>query len=192
MDLKDIRLGFALTGSFCTLQAAFEQMEKLVEMGAKVQPVMSEMVYQTDTRFGAARTFIERAEALCGCPVMHRITETETIGPKNLLDAMLVAPCTGNTLGKLAHGVNDTAVTMAVKATLRNKKPVIVAVSTNDGLGASARNIGMLLNTRDFYFVPVRQDDCKKKPNSIIADMDKIPEAVQLALDGFQLQPILC
>ena len=103
MDLKDIRLGFALTGSFCTLQAAFEQMEKLVEMGAKVQPVMSEMVYQTDTRFGAARTFIERAEALCGCPVMHRITETETIGPKNLLDAMLVAPCTGNTLGKLAH-----------------------------------------------------------------------------------------
>ena len=158
MELQGLNIGYAFTGSFCTLAKAFDIMQQMKEEGAEIFPVMSENVYYTDTRFGTAETFIKKAEEICGREVMRRITETEVIGPKNLVDVMVVAPCTGNTLGKLANGVNDTAVTMAVKATVRNAKPIVIAVSTNDGLSGSAKNIGMLLNYKKFFFVPFEQE----------------------------------
>ena len=134
-------------------------MQQLLDEGADVTPIMSDAVYETDTRFGRAADFIEKAEQMCGKPVMHKISETEIIGPKNLFDILIVAPCTGNTIGKLANGINDTPVTMAVKATIRNSKPIVIAVSTNDGLSGSAKNIGMLLNYKKYFFVPFEQED---------------------------------
>ena len=158
MELEGTRLGYALTGSFCTLSKSFDIMQQLIDEGAVVTPIMSDAVYSTDTRFGNAKDFVERAEEMCKTKVMHTIYETETIGPKNLFDILVVAPCTGNTIGKLANGINDTAVTMAVKATIRNSKPIVIAVSTNDGLSGSAKNIGMLLNFKKFFFVPFEQE----------------------------------
>ena len=158
MELDGVRLGYAFTGSFCTLSKSFDIMQQLLDEGADVTPIMSNAVYETDTRFGEAAKFIERAEQMCQKPVMHKITETELIGPKNLLDMLVVAPCTGNTIGKLANGINDTPVTMAVKATIRNSKPVVIAVSTNDGLSGSAKNIGMLMNYKKYFFVPFEQE----------------------------------
>lgn len=191
MELDGLRVGYAFTGSFCTLAKSFDIIQQIIEEGATVTPIMSENVYNTDTRFGTAEDFIKRAEEMCKTSVMHLITETEVIGPKNLLDVIVVAPCTGNTLGKLANGVNDTAVTMAVKATVRNKKPVVIAASTNDGLSGSAKNIGMLLNYKNFYFVPFEQDDPVKKPNSLVAKFNLVIPTVKLALEGVQIQPVL-
>ncbi len=191
MELKGLKIGYAFTGSFCTLAKSFDIMQQIIDEGAIVTPIMSENVYNTDTRFGTAAEFIAKAEEMCKNPVMHLITETEVIGPKNLLDVLVVAPCTGNTLGKLANGVNDTAVTMAVKATVRNKKPIVIAVSTNDGLSGSAKNIGMLLNYKNFYFVPFEQDDSVKKPNSLVAKFNLVIPTVKLALEGVQIQPVL-
>lgn len=191
MELDCLRVGYAFTGSFCTLAKSFDIMQQIIDEGASVTPIMSENVYNTDTRFGTAGDFIKKAEEMCKNPVMHLITETEVIGPKNLLDVLVVAPCTGNTLGKLANGVNDTAVTMAVKATIRNKKPVVIAVSTNDGLSNSAKNIGMLLNYKNFYFVPFEQDDSVKKPNSLVAKFNLVIPTAKLALEGVQIQPVL-
>ena len=158
MELEGLKIGYAFTGSFCTLAKSFDIMQQIIDEGAEVFPIMSENVYGTDTRFGNAADFIQRAEDMCKNKVMHSITETEVIGPKKLLDIIIVAPCTGNTIGKLANGINDTAVTMAVKATVRNAKPVVIAVSTNDGLSGSAKNIGMLLNYKKFFFVPFEQE----------------------------------
>lgn len=158
MELEGLKIGYALTGSFCTLAQSFNIMQQIIDEGADVIPIMSETVYSTDTRFGTAEEFVARAEEMCKKPVMHLITETEVIGPKNLLDMLIVAPCTGNTIGKLANGINDTAVTMAVKATVRNSKPIVIAVSTNDGLAGSAKNIGMLLNYKKYFFVPFEQE----------------------------------
>lgn len=158
MELDGVRLGYAFTGSFCTLSRSFDIMQQLIDEGADVTPIMSDAVYETDTRFGEAAEFIERAEKMCQKPVMHKIIETELIGPKNLLDMLVVAPCTGNTIGKLANGINDTPVTMAVKATIRNAKPIVIAVSTNDGLSGSAKNIGMLMNYKKYFFVPFEQE----------------------------------
>lgn len=158
MELDGIKIGYGLTGSFCTLEKSFSAMESLVAAGAEVTPIMSEAVFCTDTRFGTAKDFIKRAEDVCGRPVMHKITETELIGPKKLLDIMVVAPCTSNTAGKLACGINDTSVTMAVKATIRNGKPVVLAISTNDGLLGSAKNIGTLMNYKNYFFVPFEQE----------------------------------
>lgn len=158
MELEGLKIGYAFTGSFCTLARSFDIMQQIIDEGAEVIPIMSEAVYTMDTRFGNALDFVKRAEEMCKNPVMHLITETEVIGPKNLLDMLIVAPCTGNTIGKLANGINDTAVTMAVKATIRNAKPVVLAVSTNDGLSGSAKNIGMLLNYKKFFFVPFEQE----------------------------------
>lgn len=158
MELEGLKIGYAFTGSFCTLAKSFDIMQQIIDEGAYVTPIMSDAVYTTDTRFGKASDFIERAEEMCKTKVMHKILETETIGPKNLLDMLIVAPCTGNTIGKLANGINDTAVTMAVKATVRNAKPIVIAVSTNDGLSGSAKNIGMLLNYKKFFFVPFEQE----------------------------------
>lgn len=189
--MEGITVGFAFCGSFCTLEQAVRQLEKLSENGMNIIPIMSETTYATDTRFGAAKDFIDRIEGCCGKKIIHTIKDAEPIGPKKLLDALIIAPCTGNTIGKLALGITDTAVTMATKAHLRNARPVLIAAATNDALGASAKNIGLLLNSKHLFFVPMRQDDPIHKPNSLISDFDKIPEALEAALAEKQLQPCL-
>ena len=184
------RLGLALCGSYCTYEKLFKAAEKLAESYDLV-PIMSENAAETDTRFGTATEHIKRLMLLSGHKVVTTIAEAEPLGPKTPLDALLIAPCTGNTLAKLAHGITDTAVTMAAKAHLRNGRPVIIALSTNDGLSGSAENIARLLNRKHFYFVPFRQDDPAKKPRSLQADFNLLEETVQAALQGRQLQPIL-
>ena len=185
-------VGFAMCGSFCTFKRVIPQMKELKDRGYRVIPIMSQTAYSTDTRFGAARDFIEKIENICGEKIVHTISDAEPIGPKKLLDVLLIAPCTGNTLGKMANGITDTSVTLAAKAHLRNIRPVIIAVSTNDALGAAAKNIGLLMNSKNIYFVPMKQDDAKEKPNSIVADFDLIPETVKSVLaNNIQPQPIL-
>lgn len=191
MDLKGVKIGFALTGSFCTFSIVLPEIANLVGEGACVVPIMSETASETDTRFGKAEDFKNKIEELTGNKVINTIYKAEPIGPKNLLDLLVVAPCTGNTISKLACGITDTAVTMAAKASLRNENPLVVAVSTNDGLGASAKNIGMLLNSKNIYFVPFTQDDPEKKKNSLVARMELIVPTVKLAAEGKQLQPVL-
>ena len=191
MNLKGKNIGFAMTGSFCTFAKVFEELPRLLETGANVLPIFSQNAQSTDTRFGKAIDFIEKIENLTQNKIIKTISEAEPIGPKKLLDALIIAPCTGNTLGKLANGITDTTVTMAAKSTIRNQKPVIIAVSTNDGLGASAKNIGMLLNMKNIYFVPFNQDDPIKKEKSLVADMSQIVKTAELALEEKQLQPII-
>lgn len=192
MDLKGRSIGFAMTGSFCTFARVMKELEILAAKEAKLFPIMSEMAYNTDTRFGSCEDFRNRMEMLCGNPIIKSVKEAEPIGPKGFLDLLIIAPCTGNTLAKLASGIADSSVTMAAKAHLRNQKPVLIAVSTNDGLGSAAKNIGVLLNNKSVFLVPFGQDDCIKKPNSLVADMSKITDAAEAALDFKQLQPILC
>lgn len=187
-----IRLGFAMCGSFCTFQKVLFEMQNLVKEGYDVFPILSETAYSTDTRFGKAVDFQKQIEEMTGHPIVHTIFGAEPIGPKKLLDVLLLAPTTGNTLGKLANGITDSAVTLAFKAHLRNERPVVLAVSTNDALSASAKNIGTLLNTRHVFFVPMRQDAPKSKPRSVVADFGKISESVKAALMGQQVQPIFC
>ncbi|MCI8384942.1 MAG: dipicolinate synthase subunit B [Acutalibacter sp.] len=182
-------LGFAMCGSFCTLAQAMEQMEKLSGK-YKLLPVMSQNVYETDTRFGKAEDFIARAGQIAGRQVLHSIVTAEPIGPKGLADAMVVCPCTGNTLSKLALGITDTPVTMAVKSTLRVGKPVILCLASNDALAASGQNAARLMNTKNVYFVPLSQDDPVKKPFSLVADFSLLEETVAAALEGRQLQPV--
>lgn len=184
-------LGFAMCGSFCTLARAMEQMRRLAEAGYRILPIMSEITARTDTRFGRAADFMQEAQEICGKPVLHTIPETEPIGPKHMVDLLIVAPCTGNTLAKLAHGVTDTAVTMAVKSNLRVQRPVLLTLATNDALAAAGQNIGRLLNTKNIYFTPFAQDDPLQKPTSLVAKFDLLPEAIAAALEGRQLQPIV-
>ena len=185
-------VGFALCGSFCTFKKVIPQIKKLVNEGYKVIPIMSYNAYTTDTRFGKARDFNEEIEQITGEKIIYTISGAEPIGPKELLDVLVIAPCTGNTLGKLSNGISDTSVTLATKAHLRNQCPVIIAVSTNDALGAAARNIGTLMNSKYIYFVPMRQDDYINKPNSIVADFDYITDTVKEVLaTNKQPQPIL-
>ena len=191
MELKGIKIGFALTGSFCTFSKVIPQIESLVNDGADVLPIMSENASSVDTRFGKAEDFINKIKDITGKDVVTTVFDAEPIGPKNILDIMVVAPCTGNTISKLANGVTDTSVTMASKASLRNENPLVIAVSTNDGLGASAKNIGALLNCKNVYFVPFTQDDPDKKHNSLVARMELIKPTIEMALDGEQIQPIL-
>ena len=191
MNLEGLTVGFAVTGSFCTLDVAIKQIAHIKAAGANVVPIMSEIVEKTDTRFGSSEHFKSEMEELSGNSVICTIKDAEPIGPKKLLDALVIAPCTGNTISKLANGINDTCVTMAAKAHLRNLKPLIVAVSTNDALGASARNIGQLLLAKNIFFVPYGQDDPIKKPNSMIADFSLIVPATIAAVEGKQLQPII-
>lgn len=183
-------IGFALCGSFCTYSRVFPVMEQLAKT-YDIVPIFSQSAYTTDSRFGTAEEHIVKAEAICGRPVLHTLAEAEPIGPKKLLDALVIAPCTGNTLAKLAHSIADGPVTMAVKSHLRNGRPVIVAISTNDALAGAAENIGKLLARRHYYFVPFGQDDAFGKPTSIVADFSKIPQTVELALEGKQIQPLL-
>lgn len=184
------RLGLALCGSYCTYEQVFKAVEKLAEAYALI-PIMSETAAETDTRFGTASDHIRRLMALTGKRVVTTIAEAEPLGPKEPMDAMLIAPCTGNTLAKLAHGMTDSAVVMAAKAHLRNGRPLVIAFSTNDGLSGSAENIARLLNRKNVYFVPFRQDDPVKKPRSLQSDFTLLGDTVEAALRGEQLQPIL-
>lgn len=185
-----MNVGFALCGSFCTYAKVFPVMEQLAQ-AHNVIPIFSAASSVTDSRFGTAREHMDRARDICGREPLRRIEAVEPIGPKKLLDILVIAPCTGNTLAKLAHAIADGPVTMAAKSHLRNGRPVLVAVSTNDGLAGAAENIGRLLGRKHFYFVPFRQDDPIKKPASLVADFGKIPEAVTLAMQGVQIQPVL-
>ncbi|NLM84622.1 MAG: dipicolinate synthase subunit B [Clostridiales bacterium] len=189
--MDDRTIGFALCGSYCTFDKALRTLSELSEKYDNIVPIMSERAYSTDTRYGKAKDFIDEIEAICGRSVIHTIAQAEPIGPKNLLDLLIIAPCTGNTLAKIAHGITDSSVTMAAKAHLRNGKPVLIAISTNDGLTGNAPNLGLLLNRKNVYFVPFGQDDPVKKPGSLVADFRLVPEAAELALRGVQMQPIL-
>ena len=189
--LSGLRVGFAVCGSFCTFEKAFKALETLAELGCEITPIMSFNAYSLDTRFGAAQKNAARMFEITGKTVLHDIPSTEPVGPKKLFDVLVVAPCTGNTLAKLAVGITDTPVCMAVKSHLRNQRPVVIAVSTNDALSGSAKNIGTLRNYKNYYFVPLSQDDCLAKPFSLVADFGKIPETVLEALDGKQIQPAL-
>lgn len=192
MELAGKTIGFGMTGSFCTFERVMGEVEELLKTGANIVPIMSGTAFDTSTRFGSAESFRSRLSGLTGNNIIKTVAEAEPIGPKGYLDLLIVAPCTGNTLAKLAAGIADTSVTMAVKAHLRNQKPVLLAVSTNDGLGNAAKNIGALLNCKNIFFVPFGQDDCVKKPNSLVADMAKLRDAAEAALEGRQIQPILC
>jgi dipicolinate synthase subunit B len=185
------RVGFAFCGSFCTHEVVLGVLERMTELYETVVPIVSDYAAFTDTRFGTSEELLDRIEDLTGREVLYDITSVEPIGPQKLLDILVIAPATGNTIAKLATGISDTAVTMATKAHLRNGKPVVVAVASNDGLSAGAKNIGELLNRKNYYFVPFGQDDPKQKPCSLIADFSRIPETVEAALRGEQLQPIL-
>ncbi len=189
--MNNIKAGFALCGSYCTFAKAIEQIQFLVDNGIEITPIMSENAYSTDTRFGKAKDHIERIEAICQKEIIHSIRAAEPIGPKNELDIMIIEPCTGNTIAKLANGITDTCVTLAAKAHMRNSKPLLIAVSTNDALSSSAANIGRLMNTRNVYFVPLRQDNPSEKPRSVVADFDKTLESIHKAIKNEQIQPIL-
>ena len=185
-----MHIGFALCGSFCTYHQVFPIVE-LLSRDYRVTPILSTAAATTDTRFGKAQDYIQLLTELCGQPPLRTLTEVEPIGPKKLLDALIIAPCTGNTLAKLAHGISDGPVTMAAKSHLRNSRPVLLAVSTNDALAGSAENIGKLMVKKHIYFVPFGQDDPFEKPTSMVANFAAIPQALDAALDGRQLQPIL-
>ena len=189
--MNDLKIGFALTGSFCTFANVVPVIETLKNTGADITPIMSDNAYSTDTRFGTAQSFIEKIENICGKSIIHTIKDAEPIGPKALLDVLVIAPCTGNTLGKLSGGITDTSVTMAAKAHLRNLRPLIIAVSTNDALSTSARSIGQLMAQKNIYFVPMGQDSPFKKTNSVVADFSSIPQTIEWALKGKQIQPLL-
>ena len=189
--MRPLRVGFAVTGSYCTFSQVFPELEILAGEYDVVQPIFSERAAVTDTRFGNASTFLERAERGTGRRPILTIREAEPIGPQKLLDVLVIAPCTGNTLAKLAAGMTDSSVTMAAKSHLRNGRPLVIAPSTNDGLSTSLQNIGALFVRKNVFFVPFRQDDPEKKPTSLVADFSLIPDAVTAALEGRQLQPVL-
>lgn len=191
VTLENKKIGFCITGSFCTFEKAFNAAEKLVLQGAQVIPIMSFNAYKLDTRFGKGDENLKRFENICGREAICTIEAAEPIGPKNMCDIMIVAPCTANTIAKLALGITDTPVTMAVKSHLRNLRPVVITVSTNDALAGCAKNIGALQNYRNFYFVPYKQDSYLKKPNSIVADFELITPTLENALDGKQFQPVI-
>lgn len=188
MELKGLKVGLAVTGSFCTLSKVINLAKDLVNCGINVYPIVSDNVYKTDTRFYKAKDFIKEFEEITKKQVIKSIVEAESVGPKKLVDIMLVAPCTGNTLAKLNLGITDTAVTMAVKSHLRNLKPVIIGVSTNDGLSNSYKNIASLNNYKNIYFIPYAQDNYEAKPNSLVADFSKAIETIEKALDNKQIK----
>ena len=189
--MKEKTIGFAVCGSFCTHSRAIEALEQVRARWRNVIPIVSEHTATTDTRFGKAHDLMREMERICDRRVIDSIQAAEPIGPKQLLDLLIIAPCTGNTLGKLAAGITDTSVTMAAKAHLRNGRPLLIAPSTNDGLSTSARSIGELITRKNIYFVPFGQDDPEQKPTSLTADFSRTADAAQAALEGRQLQPIL-
>lgn len=191
IDLKGVKIAFVMTGSFCTFDKAFKQARILKELGAELIPVMSFNAFSLNTRFGSAEENAAILEEICGRKVIATIEDAEPIGPKKMADIMIVAPCTGNTLAKLAMSITDTPATMAVKSHIRNSRPVILAVSTNDALAGSCKNLGALMNIKNYYFVPLTQDDYANKPTSLVSDYELLPLTTESALRGNQLQPIL-
>lgn len=189
--MKTERIGFAFCGSFCTHEKVLEALKLLRQEYETIIPIASDTAAGADTRFGTAKALLEQLEALTGRPVVTDLVAAEPIGPKKLLDVLVIAPCTGNTIAKLANGITDTAVTMAAKAHLRNGRPVVIAMASNDGLAAGAKNIGELLVRKNYYFVPFGQDQPVEKPGSLMADFSKIPQTVAAALEGRQIQPLL-
>ncbi len=191
MKLEQARVGFALCGSYCTHAQTIRALAELVPLTGQITPILAETSGSLDTRFGRNQTLRMQLEAICGASVLDSIPLVEPIGPRGLLDLLIIAPCTGNTLAKLACGITDTAITMAAKAHLRNGRPVLIAPSTNDGLSVSLRNLGDLMCRRHYYFVPFRQDDPAGKPNSLVYDPSLLAQAAVAALEGRQLQPVL-
>lgn len=191
MSLKGKHIGVAFTGSFCTYKKVFEELEKLAEEGALVQTIFSDAAGTIDSRFGKANDFIQKAEKITGIKPIMTIPDAEPIGPGNLLDILVIFPCTGNTIAKLANGITDTPVLMAAKAHLRNNKPLLISISTNDALGMNMKNIGLLLNAKNVYFIPFGQDHPEKKPNSMIAHTELLIPSLEAALEGRQYQPVI-
>ena len=191
MDVKGKKIGFVLTGSFCTFNKTIEQMENLKKQEADIIPIMSYNSYELDTKFGKAKEFIDKIETISGKNIIHTIQDAEPIGPKHLTDIMLIAPCSGNTIAKLANGIIDSPALMSAKSHLRNDNPLVIAISTNDGLSGSAENIGKLLNRNNYYFVPFRQDNPITKPRSLVFNPNLIVKTLELALEGEQIQPII-
>ena len=188
---EPLNIGFAMCGSYCTFDAVIPQIMALVDKGYNVIPIFSDNAYKTDTKFGKAKDFVDTVEKICDKKVIKSINEAEPIGSKGLLDILVIAPVTGNTLAKLALGITDTSVTMAAKAHLRNQRPVLLGISSNDALGANAKNIGALINTKHIFIVPYKQDDPLKKTSSLVSDMKLIEPAIFFALENKQMQPIL-
>lgn len=191
MEVLGKKIGFCITGSFCTFDKTISSMLDLIDSGADLFPIFSHVVANTDTRYAIASEFKSKVEKITGKKVMDSIVEVEPLGPKKLIDVMVIAPCTGNSLAKLINGITDTSVLMAAKGQLRNQRPVVLSISTNDALGNNAKNLGLAMNTKNIYLVPFRQDDPLGKCNSIIADMDKIVDTIISALNGKQIQPLI-
>lgn len=183
-------IGYAFCGSFCTLSISLSVLEKLIRSGEDVLPIMSERAYSTDTRFWLSSEFVDRVEDLCGRKIIHTVEAAEPLGPKTPLDKLIIAPCTGNTLAKIARGITDSAVTMAAKAHLRTDRPLLIALATNDGLSQNLSSLAGLITRRSVYFVPMRQDDPIAKPHSLVADMTLLPECYRLMKEEKQLRPI--
>ncbi|MDO4941578.1 MAG: dipicolinate synthase subunit B [Lachnospiraceae bacterium] len=192
MSLTGKQIGVAITGSFCTFDQLFEELQKLTDTGAVVQTIFSDSAANIDSRFGKSDDFIKQAKKITGKKPILSIPEAEPIGPGNLLDALILFPCTGNTIAKLANGITDTPALMAAKAHLRNNKPLLISISTNDALGMNMKNIGLLLNAKNIYFIPFGQDNPKTKPNSMIAHTDLLIPSLEAALEGRQYQPVIC
>ena len=191
MDFSNYHIGYGITGSFCTFAQTRKQVIRLKEMGAKITPIFSFQTQTLDTRFGSAKEFVEGICEITDSEGIRTIPEAEPIGPNNYLDVMVIAPCTGNTAAKLCNGIVDTPVLMAAKAHMRNGKPLVIAISTNDALGLNFKNIGALMNMKNIYFVPFGQDNHKSKPNSRIAHLELLPETIEFALKGKQIQPVI-
>ena len=191
MKLEDKRIGFVMTGSFCTFRKTIDELKKIVKLGAKVVPIMSENSYTMDTKFGKAEDFIKEIEEITKSKILHTIQEVEPIGPKDMLDILVVVPATGNTMAKLANDIIDGPATMAVKSHLRRERPVVIAISTNNGLSGAGENIGKLFNRKHYYFVPFRQDNPITKPRSIVFDPSYLIKTIEEALDGEQIQPMI-
>lgn len=190
--MNSTRIAFAMCGSYCTFSSVIPQVQLLKEKGYDITPIMSQNASTTDTRFGTAKDFIKQLEEISEKKLISTIKDAEPLGPKDMCDAMIIAPCTSNTLAKLCNGITDTSVTMAAKSLLRVGKPIIIALASNDALGISAQNLGKIINYKNIYLVPLSQDDVIKKPNSLVADFSKIPSAIELALKNKQIQPIFC
>lgn len=183
-------IGYAICGSFCSFSSSLVVLEKLIGNGEEIQPIMSECAYGTDTRFWLASEFRDRVEQLCGRPIIHRLTDAEPLGPKRPLDAMIICPCTGNTLAKIACGITDSVVTMAAKAHLRTDRPMLIALASNDAMSQNLKNLGGLICRRNLYFVPMRQDDPIEKPHSLVADFGRLPQALDAMRQQKQLRPL--
>lgn len=191
MDFTNCNIGYGITGSFCTFARTRKQVIQLTEMGANVIPIFSYQAQSCDTRFGSAKEFVEGICEITGNEGIKSMQQAEPIGPNNFLDIMVIAPCTGNSAAKISNGITDTPVLMAAKAHMRNGKPLVIAISTNDALGINFKTIGTLMNMKNIYFVPFGQDNYKSKPNSMIAKMELLPETIEAAMKGKQIQPIL-